>query len=148
MPDSNAEEYRHELSRVDYGAMERDFTYIDDLVEAVHRLIALPPALPAARMVPADQASAAEALLSPVAPYRAINIGGGRPTSLIAFIEAIERATGRKSVRNYLAMQQGDVVRTFASADALEALTGYRPATKVDAGVAAFVDWYKVYHAQ
>lgn len=127
-----------------HGQMERDFTYIDDLVEAVTRLIALPPAAPAARN--AGPASPAADLLSPAAPFRAVNIGGGQPTSLLAFIEEIERATGRKSRRNLMEIQPGDVVRTFAAADALEDLTGYRPATPVATGVQAFVDWYRAYY--
>jgi UDP-glucuronate 4-epimerase len=126
-----------------HGKMERDFTYIDDLVEAVCRLIDLPPALPGTGR---GGKGAADALLSPVAPFRAINVGGGQPTSLIAFIEAIERATGRTSERNYMPLQAGDVVRTYASADALVELTGYRPSTRVEDGIKAFVAWYRDYH--
>ncbi len=124
------------------GQMERDFTYIDDLVEAVRRLIDLPPEPAGAGR---SQAKASE-LLSPVAPFRSINIGGGQPTGLIAYIEAVERATGTVSKRNYMPLQAGDVVRTYASADSLQALTGYKPATPVEAGVKAFVDWYMAYH--
>ncbi len=125
------------------GQMKRDFTYIDDLVEAISRLVVCLPPLPAAR-----EASNAErdTALSPVAPFRVVNIGGGEPTSLIAFIEEIERAVGHPSVRNLMEMQPGDVVSTFAAADTLEALTGYRPATPVSVGVKAFVAWYRDYY--
>lgn len=127
-----------------HGRMERDFTYIDDLVEAIARLIALPPALPATQ--PREANPDAEPLLSPVAPYRIVNIGGGQPTNLVDFIEEIERAVGRKSQRNYMDLQPGDVLRTYASADGLEALTGYRPSTPVSVGVRAFVEWYRDYY--
>ncbi len=126
-----------------HGQMERDFTYIDDLVEAIVRLIDLPPQLPGAGRT---GKGAGEALLSPVAPYRAINIGGGKPTSLIAYIEAIEKAVGKASVRNYMPLQPGDVVRTYAAADALVELTGYRPSTPVESGIEQFVAWYRAYH--
>ena len=126
-----------------HGQMERDFTYIDDLVEAISRLVAVPPATAASR--PANS-PVADALLSPAAPFRVVNIGGGRPTSLLSFIEEIERAVGRPSRRNLMEMQPGDVVRTYASSDALEALIGYRPSTPVAVGVKAFVDWYRDYY--
>lgn len=125
------------------GAMQRDFTYIDDLVEGIVRLIACAPPLPAAR---GPSLAETDASLSPVAPFRVVNIGGGQPTSLIEFIEAIERVVGKPSVRNLMEMQPGDVVRTFAAADTLEALTGYRPATPVLEGVRAFVAWYRGYY--
>jgi UDP-glucuronate 4-epimerase len=126
-----------------HGRMERDFTYIDDLVEAICRLIHTPPPKPA----DSQTAPARDELVSPAAPFRAINIGRGQPESLLAFIEEIERALGRKSERNYLGMQPGDVERTYASADELERLTGYRPSTPISVGVKAFVDWYKDYYA-
>jgi UDP-glucuronate 4-epimerase len=127
-----------------HGLMERDFTYIDDLVESVSRLIDLPPATPTGRQ-PGLRTSA-DGLLSPAAPFRVVNVGGGHPTSLVAFIEEIERAVGRPSQRNLMEIQPGDVVRTFASADGLEALIGYRPSTPIGVGVKAFVDWYRDYY--
>jgi UDP-glucuronate 4-epimerase len=122
------------------GKMSRDFTYIDDLVEAVVRLIPLAPAR--------DRAESREALdsLSPVAPFRIVNIGRGAPVDLLDFVAAIEKKLGRQAKRNMLPMQPGDVPATFASADLLQSLTGYRPATTVEAGVGAFVDWYKAYY--
>jgi UDP-glucuronate 4-epimerase len=124
------------------GRMSRDFTYVDDLVEAMVRLV---PCVPAARasveIVPGDS-------LSPIAPFRVINIGRGAPIALLDFVEAIEVALGRKAERILLPMQPGDVPATFASADLLERLTGYRPATGVGEGVAKFVDWYRGYYGR
>ena len=116
-----------------HGKMSRDFTFIDDLVEAVSRLSALPP-------------KSGSHGASPVAPYRTINVGGGAPVSLMAFIEAVEAAVGKPAVRNYMPMQKGDVPTTFASADMLEKLTGYKPATPVTAGVKRFVAWYREFY--
>ncbi|PWB82398.1 MAG: UDP-glucuronate 5-epimerase [Methylocystaceae bacterium] len=120
-----------------HGKMERDFTYIDDLVEAIMRLIDVAPAL-----------DAGDTSVSPVAPFRIVNIGRGEPINLLAFVEAIERKLGKKAIRNYLDMQPGDVPRTFADSALLERLTGYRPQTSVEEGVSAFVDWYRAYYAR
>ncbi len=117
------------------GRMSRDFTYIDDLVEAVRRLIDLPPE-EGAPSGPLDS-------LSPAAPYRVVNIGGGRPVGLLAFVEAVERSLGRPIARRLLPMQKGDVPATCASPDLLRALTGYVPETEMETGVRAFVDWYR-----
>jgi len=111
-----------------HGQMQRDFTYVDDLVEAVVRLSEKIPARD-------DHKSVATDSTSPVAPYRIVNIGGRQPVSLLSFIEEIERELGRPAVRNYLGMQLGDVVRTEASTEFLESLIGYRPATPVSVGV-------------
>jgi UDP-glucuronate 4-epimerase len=127
-----------------HGDMERDFTYIDDLIEAIVRLVNVPPAPPAERKN--GPPSLADTLLSPAAPFRVVNVGGGRPTRLTDFIDEIERAVGKASRRNLMEMQPGDVMRTYASADALESLIGYRPATPVSVGVKAFVDWYREYY--
>jgi UDP-glucuronate 4-epimerase len=118
------------------GKMSRDFTYIDDLVEAVVRLSAKPPA--------EDNRIADETVetLSHQAPYRLVNIGGGQPIGLMEFVEAVETALGQKAIRKMLPMQKGDVPRTFASPDLLIALTDYRPDTTLAVGVKAFVDWY------
>ncbi|MDE3174656.1 MAG: NAD-dependent epimerase/dehydratase family protein, partial [Pseudomonadota bacterium] len=101
------------------GEMKRDFTYIDDLVEAVRRLIDLPPREGFA-VGPVDS-------LSPAAPYRVVNIGGGQPFGLLPFIDAIERALGLPIQRRLLEMQKGDVPATWAAPDLLRALTGYVP---------------------
>ena len=123
-----------------HGRMERDFTFIDDLVEAIVRLIPVPPKR-REKDVAADDTDGT----SPVAPYRIVNIGGGQPSSLLAFIAEIERCIGKPAVRNMLPMQAGDVVATFAGVDLLRNLTGFVPTTPVAAGVKAFVDWYRSY---
>ena len=120
------------------GRMSRDFTYIDDLVEAIVRLAGLPP----------DEANRIEGSgvtdsLSRQAPFRTVNIGSGKPIELLSFVDTVEKAIGRQAMRRMLPMQKGDVPRTYASADLLEALTGYKPSTGVDVGVRAFVDWYR-----
>ena len=83
--------------------------------------------------------------LSPVAPHRIVNIAGGQPIGLMAFIATIERVLGRTATKRLLPMQPGDVPLTFASAELLEALTGYRPATGVEEGVQSFVQWYRAW---
>jgi UDP-glucuronate 4-epimerase len=120
-----------------HGDMSRDFTFVDDLVEGIVRLIDCVPAR-----------DAGDESVSPVAPFRIVNIGRGAPVALLDFIDALEAALGKKAIRNYLDMQKGDVPRTFASADLLERLTGYRPGTPVEAGVRALVDWYRDYCAR
>lgn len=117
------------------GNMRRDFTYIDDLVESIVRLIEAVPVVghPAQGVVDS---------LSPAAPFRVVNIGGGQPVGLLDFIATIEQQLGLLAKKNMLPMQAGDVRETYARAELLEALTGYRPATSVEAGVKAFVDWY------
>ncbi|MBX9699615.1 MAG: SDR family NAD(P)-dependent oxidoreductase [Acetobacteraceae bacterium] len=121
-----------------HGRMERDFTYIDDIVEAIVRLI---PAVPEP-----GRPAHAEDTLSPVATYRLFNIGNGQPVQLLDFVAAIERAAGREAIRNMMPMQPGDVTRTWADTRLLRALTGFAPATAVQDGVAAFVQWYCEYH--
>jgi UDP-glucuronate 4-epimerase len=122
-----------------HGRLERDFTYVDDLVEAMVRLMAAPPLLGRPAVGAADS-------LSPVAPWRVVNIGPGHPTALMEFVAAIERALGREAKLNFLPMQKGDAPATFARADLLWALTGYRPTTPLDEGVAAYCAWHKAYH--
>jgi len=119
------------------GEMKRDFTYVDDLVEAIVRLTDRAP-------VKGDPVLADGVVdtLSPVAPWRAVNIAGGTTVGLLEFVEAIEAALGRKAMRNMLPMQPGDVRETFADPRLLGALTGYRPSTPVAEGVPAFVKWY------
>jgi len=122
------------------GRMRRDFTYVDDLVEAIVRLAARPP--DESNRVAAD---VAQDTLSRSAPYRVVNIAGGAPVDLLDFIEVIERVLGLTAARNVLPMQAGNMPRTFASSRLLEALTGFRPATPLADGVAAFVEWYRAY---
>ncbi len=121
-----------------HGDMSRDFTYVDDLVEGIRLLIDTPPA----RLDAVPEGDS----LSPVAPWRAVNIGNGAPVRLLDFIEAIEKATGREAKKNMMDMQPGDVPATWARADLLQTLTGYAPKTTVEDGVAEFVAWYRDYY--
>jgi UDP-glucuronate 4-epimerase len=119
-----------------HGQMQRDFTYIDDLVEVVVRLIDVPPVRPDGQVAPGDS-------LSPVAPFRIVNIGNAAPVGLMDFIAAIEAATGRKVERRMLPMQPGDVPATWADTTLATHLTGFTPATPLAEGVARFVAWYR-----
>ncbi|WP_417691693.1 NAD-dependent epimerase/dehydratase family protein [Roseibium sp.] len=123
-----------------HGDMKRDFTYIEDLAEAIRRLIDAPPVRPENAEVPDGDS------LSPVAPWRIVNIGNSNSVLLTDYIEAIETATGKTAERNLMPMQAGDVPATWADASLLQSLTGYRPATTVQEGVARFVAWYKDYY--
>jgi UDP-glucuronate 4-epimerase len=113
---------------------------VTDLVEGIVKLIDCVP--PAGHADATDDPS-----LSPVAPFRIVNIGLGAPVNLLEFIEEIEKKLGKTAIRNYMDMQPGDVPSTFANADLLERLTGFRCKTTVREGVSAFVDWYRGYKA-
>lgn len=123
-----------------HGDMRRDFTYIDDLVEAITRLCDTPPPQGGGQStLPHDS-------LSPVAPWRVVNIGNAAPVQLTDFIAAIEAATGRPARQNLMEMQPGDVPATWADTTLLSALTGYQPKTAVAEGVRRFVLWYRDYY--
>ncbi len=123
-----------------HGDMHRDFTYVEDLVRAIGLLIDAVPQRPAsaADIVVGDS-------LSPVAPFRIVNIGNNDKVRLLDFIEAIETELGIKAKRNYMDMQPGDVPATWADASLLERLTGYRPQTTYREGIRQFVSWYRDY---
>lgn len=123
------------------GEMWRDFTYVTDLVQGILGLIDAAPVRPATRAEIAEGDS-----LSPAAPFRVVNIGNGQKVRLMDFIEAIEAATGRTAIRNFLPMQQGDVPATWADASLLNHLTGGCPATDVRDGMRAFVEWYRGFY--
>ncbi|WP_335945474.1 NAD-dependent epimerase [Pseudomonas sp. G166] len=110
------------------GAMSRDFTYIDDIVEGLVRLLALPPT---------DQAGV---------PNKVYNIGAGAPVRLLQFIECIEQALGVRAIKNFLPLQSGDVVNTWADTRELEERVGFRPQVAVPVGVQSFVHWYRDYY--
>lgn len=122
-----------------HGQMWRDFTYVADLVRGIRLLI---DAVPGGPETAVDGDS-----LSPVAPYRVVNIGNSTKVRLEDFIDAIEAATGRRAIRTYLDMQPGDVPATWADATLLRRLTGYAPQTDIRDGVARFVDWYRDYYS-
>jgi UDP-glucuronate 4-epimerase len=123
-----------------HGEMYRDFTYVTDLVRGVRLLMDVIPVRPTDGVV-ADGDS-----LSPVAPWRVVNIGNSTSVKLTDFIDAIEAALGLKTTRNLMDMQPGDVPRTWADAGLLQRLTGYRPETDIGVGVQRFVDWYRGYY--
>lgn len=122
------------------GQMVRDFTYIDDIVESLVRVLDK-PATPATTF---DRAAPDPA--SSWAPHRVFNIGNANPTPLMAYIEAIESALGITARKAFLPMQPGDVPATAADTSALEAWTGFRPHTPVQEGVARFVAWYRQFY--
>jgi len=123
------------------GDMYRDFTYVDDLVRAIRLLIDTAPERPAS----GDEIDEGDSL-SPVAPYRVVNIGNSEKVRLLDFVDAIEDVLGKKAVRNYMPMQMGDVPATWADADLLKKLTGYRPQTHYREGITRFVEWYREYY--
>jgi UDP-glucuronate 4-epimerase len=128
------------LDVFNFGKHRRDFTYIDDIVEGVVRVLVKPPvANPAWDAVTASPSSSR-------APFRICNIGHSEPVELLYFIELLERALGREAQKTLLPMQPGDVENTYADMSHLEALVGYRPQVSIEEGVGRFVDWFKSYH--
>jgi UDP-glucuronate 4-epimerase len=123
-----------------YGNHRRDFTYIDDIVEGVIRVIDKPA-----------QANACWASDNPdpgtsLAPYRVYNIGNNNPVNLLAFIETLEKSLGKKAIKNLLPLQPGDVPDTYADVSDLENDLGYKPETLLEAGISNFVEWYKNFY--
>ena len=140
------------------GDMWRDFTYVSDLVRGIALLIDCPPPLPESTPSPPRGEGRGEGLppasaitgdsLSPVAPWRVVNIGNSDKVRLLDYIEAIEDSLGKKAIRNYLPMQAGDVPATWADASLLQQLTGYKPQTDFKHGVRQFVQWYREFYGQ
>ena len=110
------------------GNLSRDFTYIDDIIHGIEALIIHPP-------IGEDNAL-----------HRIVNIGRSQPVNLLEFIETLEKCLGKKAIKNFLPMQQGDVSTTWADTTALKELTGYSPSTNLEDGISKFVDWYKDYY--
>lgn len=123
-----------------YGKHQRDFTYIDDIVEGVIQVLDRP-----AQPNP-DWDSDHPDTASSKAPYRLYNIGSNNPTELMRYIELLEESLGKKAELNMLPLQDGDVVATYADVDSLIKDTGYKPSTKLEDGVAAFAKWFKEYY--
>jgi UDP-glucuronate 4-epimerase len=123
-----------------YGKMQRDFTYIDDIVEGVIRVLDKPaepdPAWSSARPDPGSSG----------APYRLYNIGNHQPVDLLQFIEVLERVLGRKAEKRLHPLQPGDVPATYAEVEDIVAAVGFKPATPIEVGVQKFVDWYREYY--
>ncbi len=123
------------------GNMSRDFTYIDDIVEAVYQLVeSIPETDPLWDSNNPDPSSS-------YAPYKLYNIGNNKPLSLMEYINIIEEAIGKKAKINYLPMQAGDVQRTYADIEALTKVINYKPTTTAQEGIGKFVAWYKQYYA-
>lgn len=122
------------------GKMRRDFTYIDDIVEGVFRVMQRTP-----EPNPLWSGMQPDPATSP-APYRIYNIGNNNTVELGRFIEVLEDALGKKAIKNYMPMQLGDVEATYANVDDLIADTGFKPTTSVEEGVAHFVAWYRDYY--
>ena len=120
------------------GEMYRDFTYVDDLVNGIKLLADIPPTIK-------KNISEIDSL-SPVAPFRIVNIGNSTKIGLLDFIEAIEDILGKKAIRNYMPMQKGDVHATWADASLLKSITDYKPQTNFKDGIASFIKWYRRYY--
>ena len=123
------------------GKMQRDFTYIDDIVEGVVRVI---DKIPQAN--PNWLGDNPDPCTSPAAPYQLYNIGNNNPVELMHYIETLEKALGKKAKKNLLPMQAGDVAATYADVADLERDVGFKPKTSVEEGIERFVKWYIDYH--
>ena len=123
-----------------HGKMERDFTYIDDIIEGIVRLM---DRIPAANR---DWDETKDDISTSFAPYKIYNIGNNEPVSLLRFIEILEEKIGKKAEKIYMDMQPGDVLRTYADVSDLERDIGFRPSTSLEQGLGEFVKWYKDYY--
>jgi len=123
-----------------HGHHQRDFTYIDDIVEGVIR------SLDRVAQPNPDWSGETPDASSSRGPYRLYNIGSNNPVALARFIEVIEECTGRKAEKNYLPMQPGDVLATYADIDGLVRDVGYRPTTSLEQGMARFIEWYRDFY--
>ena len=123
-----------------YGRMQRDFTYIDDIIECVVRIInKIPKPNPNWDRKNPDPGSS-------YAPYKLYNIGNNNPVELIKFIEILENNIGKKAQKNMLPMQPGDVPITYADIDDLMKDVGFKPTTPIEEGIKRFVEWYRRYY--
>ena len=121
------------------GKMYRDFTYIDDIVDGIYKLLNKIPSLNSKKRYKKDS-------LSPVAPFRILNIGNTKKILLLDFINTLEKELDKKIKRNYLPMQRGDVRSTLSNSSLLKRITGYNPKTKYQNGIKKFISWYKSYY--
>jgi UDP-glucuronate 4-epimerase len=123
-----------------YGKMQRDFTYIDDIVEGVVRVLdKIPEPNPEWNGRQPDSATS-------YAPYRIYNIGNNHPVELLYFIEVLEHCLGKQAQKNLMSIQPGDVPATYADVEDLENDVGFKPATPIEKGIQNFVDWYREYY--
>lgn len=123
-----------------HGKMERDFTYVDDIVEGIEKLIPLVP------QPNPNWDESKDELSTSFAPYKIYNIGNNNPVPLMRFINALESALGQEAEKIYLDMQPGDVLRTYADVSDLEKDINFKPSTSIEDGLQKFVDWYKEYY--
>jgi len=124
-----------------HGQMKRDFTYIDDIVEGIIRIMDHTPQLdPLWNAEKNDPATSS-------APYRLFNIGNNNPVELGHFVETLENCLGKKAIKNFLPMQPGDVVATSANIDDLSDAVGFRPVTNIEEGLSRFVEWYREFYS-
>ena len=123
-----------------YGKMKRDFTYIDDIAEAIIRLQDVIP------QADADWTVETGSPATSSAPYRVYNIGNSSPVELMDYITALEEALGKEAVKNMMPIQPGDVLETSADTKALYDVIGFTPQTSVKEGVKNFVDWYRNFY--
>lgn len=123
-----------------YGKMQRDFTYIDDIIEGVVRVMKKTP-----KPNPSWSGDAPDPGTS-YAPYKVYNIGNNNPVELMTFIETIEKCLGKKAKKKLLPLQAGDVPATYADVDDLMNDVGFKPATPIEEGVGRFVEWYQKYY--
>jgi UDP-glucuronate 4-epimerase len=123
-----------------HGKMKRDFTYIDDIVEGIVRLIPNVPKGDSSWNGNTPDAA------SSFAPYRLYNIGNNKPVELMRFIEIIEEKLGKKAVKNLLPLQEGDVPETYADVDDLMRDVNFKPATPIEVGIGNFIEWYVDYY--
>ena len=126
---SNAIMENKPIEIYNYGKMKRDFTYIDDVIEAVYRLIEKGPLEDETKV-----------------PHTIFNIGNHHPVPLLDFVDLLEKGLGKKAIKKYVPMQPGDVTETFADIEDLIHWINYKPQTSVEDGVMKFVDWYKDYY--
>jgi UDP-glucuronate 4-epimerase len=127
------------ISLFNYGNMRRDFTYIDDVVEAVVRLVDKPAAPDPLWSGDAPNPATSSA------PFRIYNIGNNQPAELLHIVDRLEACIGKPAIRELLPIQPGDVPETYADVDDLMRDVGFRPSTPVDTGIQRFVDWYRTY---
>lgn len=123
-----------------FGKMKRDFTYIDDVIEGVVRVINKPP------QSHSDENENSPELSTKNTPYKIYNIGNNSPVELMTFIEVIEKALGKPAQKNFLPIQPGDVLSTYADVDELMRDVGFKPSTSIDEGIQRFVQWYRDYY--
>ena len=130
----------HPIDLFNQGKMRRDFTYVDDIVEGIQRVMEQP-----AQPNPQWSGDSPDPGTS-YAPYRVYNIGNNQPVELLRFVEVLEEKLDKKAVKNLLPLQLGDVVETFADVNDLIQDTGFRPTTSIEEGIGRFVEWYRAYY--